>query len=251
MHRVLFEIGPLTFYSYGLFVAVGFLLASFFIVQDARRVGIPENSMLDCLLAVLVGGLIGGRILFVLINREIYLADPLKILMLYEGGLAFQGALFGGLVSGIAVAKIRKMPVLRSCDVIAPYIALGQAIGRIGCFLNGCCYGKIIESGIGVTFPGDDFMRIPVQLYSSAALFILFIALVLFRRVKSVPSGSIFAAYLFLCGIYRILIEFLRNDNPAVFFGMTLAQVLSVCMIVAGVVMWIVLYRKRVKGLKG
>jgi len=237
LHRILFHIGPFTLYTYGLFVAVAFVLGSLLILRDSKKAGISETAMLDCLLAILIGGIIGGRLLFVLINMGDYISDPARILMLHEGGLAFHGSLAGGLAAGAICAKLRGIPLLKGVDVVAPYIALGQAIGRVGCFMNGCCFGKVIDHGIGVTFPGEDVMRVPVQLYSSAALLVIFALLIAIRRGTR-TRGAVFAWYLILYGIYRTMIEFLRGDNPAVFMGLDLAQLISVGMFAAGVVMW-------------
>ncbi|MBD3296806.1 MAG: prolipoprotein diacylglyceryl transferase [Candidatus Omnitrophica bacterium] len=242
MHRILFEIGPLTFYSYGFFVAVGFLLAAFLSVREARRSGVPENDMMDILLSVLAGGLLGGRLLFVLLNREMFMAEPLSIIMLQEGGLAFHGALAGGAAAGILAVRVKRIPVLKMADLIAPYIALGHSIGRIGCYFNGCCYGRVIESGPGVTFPGETFMRIPVQLYSSLALLFIFIILIYLRRLRGIPRGGVFAAYLLIYGFFRFFVEFLRADNPAVYAGLTLSQLISAGMLLVGVLMLAVLF---------
>jgi phosphatidylglycerol:prolipoprotein diacylglycerol transferase len=246
MHRILFEIGPLKFYSYGFFVAVGFLLAAFLAVREARRTDIPDNDMLDVLLSILAGGLIGGRLLFVLINRELFAADPLSIIMLQEGGLAFHGALAGGVAAGLLAALLKRVPVLKVADLVAPYIALGHSIGRIGCFFNGCCYGRITEGPGGVTFPGEAVMRMPVQLYSSLALLLIAFFLLWLRGRRHVYRGAVFASYVLLYGIFRFFVEFLRADTPAVYAGLTLSQVISAGMVLAGTLMlgW-VLYHGR------
>lgn len=237
MHRILFEAGALKFYSYGFFVAAGFLLAAFLVVREAGRRGIPENDMLDVMLSILAGGLIGGRLLFVLLNREMFMAAPLDIIMLQEGGLAFHGALAGGVSAGFLAVLVKRMPVLEIADLIAPYIALGHSIGRIGCYFNGCCYGRITEQGPGVTFPGEVFMRVPVQLYSSLALLFIFIFLLLLRNRPGVPRGSVFASYVLIYGVYRFFVEFLRADTPALYAGLTLSQVISAGMILVGSLM--------------
>ena len=184
MDRVLLEIGPFTIYSYGAIVAFAFLVCSLMVINDSRKFGLPTEGILDLLLAILIGGIVGGRLLFVIINWPEYARDPLRILMLNEGGMAFHGALAGGLLAAIWITGAKKLPFWKTADTIAPYIALGQGIGRIGCLVNGCCYGKTVLGGIGVVMPGDTVMRIPTQVYSSAFLIVLSILLIQIREKR-------------------------------------------------------------------
>jgi phosphatidylglycerol:prolipoprotein diacylglycerol transferase len=116
--------------------------------------------------------------------------------------------------------RVNKMPALKTGDIIAPYIALGQAIGRIGCFLNGCCYGK--------------YKAIPAQLTESAAMFIIFLIL----RKRSSSNGRTFLLYLILYSAFRFLNEFLRGDNPAFLAGMTVSQVISLAVLASAAISW-------------
>jgi len=243
MHRVMFSIGPVTLYTYGLFVALGFLISTILILRDARKAGISQNTIFDCLMTVLISGLIGGRLLYVVINWEYYLQYPARALMFYEGGLAFQGALLAAILSGIIVARIKKISFWKTADLIAPYIALGQAIGRIGCFLNGCCYGKIVSSGWKVQFPGETVTRMPVQIYLSIGLFLLFFVLLKFRQ-KQFFSGSVFAMYLIAYGMFRFLMDYLRGDELVVISGIRLSQMISMGTFLCGVLIFIVLKNK-------
>ncbi len=240
MHRVLFQIGPFTLYSYGLFVAAGFLLSTFLILRDSEKFGISKDNIFDCLITILIGGLIGGRGLFVIINWEYYFYHPLKIFMFYEGGMAIQGGLVVATLSGAAVFRIKKIPFWRTSDLIAPYIALGQSVGRIGCFLNGCCYGRVIEKGIGVTFPQEAVMRVPTQIYSSLALLAIFVILIEIRQ-KRPFDGYVFTMYLALYSVFRFFMDFLRGDNLAVVSGMRLSQIISIGMLLCAIVIYVVL----------
>jgi len=212
MHRIIFQIGPFTLYAYGLMIAIGFLLGTVLILRDAKKSTLSQNDVFDCMIALLVGGLIGGRLLFVLINWDFYSEHLLRIVMLHEGGLAVQGAIAAGTISLIAAVKIKRISFWKMADIIVPYAALGQSIGRIGCFLNGCCCGKVIENGIGVVFPGETFMRMPTQVYLSFGLLMLFIVLI---GLKDRPhsEGSIFAWYLILYSGFRFGMDLLRGDN--------------------------------------
>jgi len=239
MHRIIFSIGPFTLYSYGLCVAIAFLISTVFILRDAKKNGFKQADILDCLIMVFLSGLIGGRLLYVLINAGYYFDCPLRILMFYEGGLAFQGALVGAVVSGVVVTRVKKLSFRKVADLIVPYMALGQAIGRIGCFLNGCCYGKVISFGPAVTFPGDAAARMPVQLYSSFILFLFFLFLLKIRK-KHFFDGCVFALYLAVYGIFRFFMDFLRGDELSVFFGIKLSQIIGAGTFLCGVLIFIV-----------
>lgn len=255
MHRVLIQIGPVTIYSYGFFIAAAFLACVLLIRRDARkfqefteRRAVPFDKLLDALVWALIGGIIGGRLLFVLINWQYYLEHPLRIFVLREGGMAFQGSLIAAILAGGLTCRLRGISFRKASDLVAPYIALGQAIGRIGCFFNGCCYGRIIGKGLGVIFPGEPYMRIPVQIYSSLCLVFLYLFLVFLRDKaflqKKHACGSVFCMYLILYSAFRFFIDFLRGDNPQVFSIFTLAQLISVGIFLAGIIMLRVLQIK-------
>ncbi|MFH1395365.1 MAG: prolipoprotein diacylglyceryl transferase [Candidatus Omnitrophota bacterium] len=241
MHRVFLQIGPVTFYSYGLCVAIGFLMSAFFLLRGANKyTEISKGTILDCLITLLISGLIGGRLLYVCINWEYYLRFPLRILMFHEGGLAFQGALIAAVFSGIIFCRVKKISFWKMSDLIVPYIVLGQAFGRIGCFFNGCCYGKIIQNGWRVMFPGEDVCRMPVQLYSSLVLFLICFLLLQLRRYR-LFQGSIFALYLILYGIVRFFMDFLRGDNLVLVWGIKLSQVIGLGTFLIGLALFVLL----------
>lgn len=250
MHRILLDIGPFTIYSYGLMVALAFLLSTFLILKDARRYGFSRDDVFDCLIAILIGGIIGGRILFVVLNGEYFARYPLKVFMLNEGGLAIQGAILVAVLAGALMTRIKKLPFWKGSDLVAPYIALGQSIGRIGCFLNGCCYGRATEGPLSVTFPGDTVARIPVQLYSSAFLLLIFIVLLSLRDKKPF-NGYLFTMYLVLYSFFRFFMDFFRGDDLVSWGGMTLSQLISVGMFSCGVIMFFALWTSNKKNKRG
>lgn len=243
MHPILFKIGPFTLYSYGFFVAAAFLVSSILILREASRSGIKRESVLDVLIALLLGGLIGGRALFVAINLKYFLSNPLHVFMLSEGGMAFHGGLAGGILGVYLACRARKISFWGTLDLVSPYAALGHAIGRIGCFMNGCCYGKPAISGPGVVFPGDTVARIPTQIYESVLLLVLFIALKGVWRKRSF-DGQVFSAYIMLYALLRFAMEYLRGDNPQIASGLTLPQLISIGMLVLGAGLWVVLGRR-------
>jgi phosphatidylglycerol:prolipoprotein diacylglycerol transferase len=149
-------------------------------------------------------------------------------------------AIFGGIVFGSIFAclfiKKNKMDLLTSLDLLIPFIALGQAIGRIGCFLNGCCYGKV--SAFGIYSPVSGQTLIPTQLYSSLSMFLIFLILRFMLNRKHLP-GQILYFYLFFYSIKRFSIEFFRNDSPRIFHGLTIFQLLSLAMFFFSLAMFI------------
>ncbi|MBD3380370.1 MAG: prolipoprotein diacylglyceryl transferase [Candidatus Omnitrophica bacterium] len=239
MHRILFQIGPVTLYSYGFMIAVGFVLSTVLILGEARKEGLPGESVFDAMIAVLAGGMIGGRLLFVAINAEYYFRHPVRVLFFNEGGMAIQGALAGALIGGLLVCRLKRLPFWRTSDVVAPYAALGQAIGRIGCFFNGCCYGYPYSGPCAVLFPGDPVPRFPSQLLYSGALLMLFVVLLAVKREKPF-QGFVFISYLVLYGTLRFSLDFLRGDALMTLDGLTLSQALGLAITAAGIVLWVV-----------
>ena len=162
--------------------------------------------------------------------------------MLTRGGLSWYGGLILGVVAGIVYLRFKKANLYKTVDLIIPFIALAQAIGRIGCFLNGCCFGK--ESWLGIYFPVHDAVLIPTQLYSSFLLLLIFMVL-RFMQNYSHKDGQIFYAYLFLYSIKRFLVEFWRADNKVILYGLTLFQLISLGIFIFSVIMFCVISRKR------
>jgi len=240
MHPILFKFGFFTLYSYGLFVAIGFLVASFLALRDFEKVGYSKDVVVDCIFMVLLGGIIGGRLLFVMLNLAYYIEHPIKIIMINEGGLAFQGGLVCAVFFGIWITKKKNISFLKSADIISPYIALGHCFGRIGCFFNGCCYGKVICSGLGVVFPGENVMRVPSQLFESFFLLILFVLLLSFRNKKSF-DGQIFVLYFIFYSFFRFFLDFLRDDVINVFIGLKLSQFIGIVIFCIGIIFFIIL----------
>jgi phosphatidylglycerol:prolipoprotein diacylglycerol transferase len=242
MHPILFEFGPVKIYSYGLLVAAGFIAAALLAKAQARRQGMPAEKILNLCLCLVVSGILGARLLYILQNLDFYIEYPVQALMLYEGGLTFYGGLVLAVVCAIVFLKRERLPVFKTLDLVAPYLALAQGIGRIGCFLNGCCYGKPVDSDFAVYFPGEDIGRHPVQLYSSLNLLLIFIILRVFqarRTGKAQIPGRVLLLYFLLYSIARFLMEYLRGDNLPVFANLTLHQIISLGLFsVSGGLLW-------------
>ncbi|MCX5697792.1 MAG: prolipoprotein diacylglyceryl transferase [Candidatus Omnitrophica bacterium] len=225
MHPEVCTIGPFTIYSYGLMLALAFVVGQYLASRQARKEKFNPEAVFNFLFLSVISGIAGARIFYVLENLRYYLGDPLEIIMFQHGGLSWFGGLILGACCGLLYLKRKGMPIYRVLDLVAPFIALSQAIGRIGCLLNGCCYGKAAEWGFW--FPEKGEFLIPTQVCSSLALILIFFAL-RFMQERPHKNGEIFFAYLLLYSLKRFFIEFWRGDNPVVLRGMTLFQILSV-----------------------
>jgi len=138
MHPVLFRIGPFTLHTYGVFVAMAFLSAIALALREARREGEDANKILDLCLYVLVAAVVGSRILYVLVNWSAFRHDPFEIVRIWHGGLVFYGGFIGAVITGLWYIGRKRLPLLKTADIMAPSIAFGQFVGRIGCFFAGC-----------------------------------------------------------------------------------------------------------------
>ena len=229
MHPIIAKIGPLYVYSYGLMVAIGFAIAMLLAYRHANEFGVDKDKIVDFGIAILLGGIFGARLLYVLTNLKYYISHPLEIINLTKGGLVWYGAFLFGILVGIIFVKRNKINFWKGADLLAPYIALAQAIGRIGCFLNGCCYGGEVPSSFifSVVFPGESVFRHPTQIYSSFILLLLFIILRAWQKIRRF-NGEVFLGYILLYSITRFGLEFLRGDNPRIFSIFTLSQLISI-----------------------
>lgn len=249
MFPVLFKVGPLAIHSYGLFVAIAFLVGLAISLFYARKEGIENQTILDLAIYVIISAVVGARIFYVLGQWDYYRSNPLEILMLQNGGLVFLGGLLLSILTIVIYARIKSLPLLKLLDALTPGTALGYAIGRIGCFLNGCCFGLPTKLPWGLVFPPGSLAALyfpaepihPTQLYSSlSVLLVFFVLLWLYRRKKF--DGQIIFWGLILYAVYRFLVEFLRY-SPVHWLQLTPSQWLSIALFVFGI--WgLIRYRK-------
>lgn len=254
MYPVLFKFGPLTIHTYGLFVAIGFLLGLGLAVRQAKKEGIPSYKIVDLGFYILLAAIIGSRLFFIFINIGHYIKNPLDIFKIWEGGLVFYGGILLAVPTVIWYAKKSGLSLWNMADVFAPSIAIGHSIGRIGCFAAGCCYGKPAESlPWAVTFTDPQSLaRIgiplhPTQLYESAGEFINFLILITLRRYKSF-DGQLFLTYALLYSVLRFIVEFFRGDigRGFIIYNMSLSQGISILMFLIASGGLIVLKKRKV-----
>ncbi len=256
MHPDLFEIpflGGLTVHTYGVLLAVGFLAGATFCVHQARRYGENPQRLLDLSFYILISAILGSRLYYVLIEWDYYARYPLQILNFTRGGLVFYGGAIGAILTSIFFMRRWKMPVWRTCDLMAPAVPLGIVFGRRGCFAAGCCYGRPTEVAWAVVFNNPDTIAIrgipihPTQIYASLDGLVLFVALVLFQRYKRF-HGQVFSAFLIGYAFLRYAIEepFRGGERGAAVEGFSVSVATGVPVLLAGVGLMLFLgYRAR------
>ncbi|HVF09865.1 MAG TPA: prolipoprotein diacylglyceryl transferase [Abditibacteriaceae bacterium] len=246
---------PIKLHSYGFFLIVGFFAATWSACLEARRRGYDPNLILDLAMPILLVSILACRALFVLLNLDKFESFS-EMLRVWDGGLSFHGALIGPLPVLGYFAWSRKIKFGMLCDLIAPSVFLGYALGRIGCFFNGCCYGAICDLPWAVQFPDEHNRNFltppshPAQLYSSLLALVLFFVM---QRAKLLPrfnrfSGQLTLLFFAFYAVERAFIEIFRNGVTAqTVFGMpwlTRAQFASVLGLIVIAIIWAVLARR-------
>jgi phosphatidylglycerol:prolipoprotein diacylglycerol transferase len=237
MKPILFSFGVFHLYTYGLSIAVGVLLSIMLMNRQALKEGFPKSEeVFDLAFAILVWGFLGARLFYVIQNFSFYAAHPLKIFAVWEGGLIFYGGAFAALFGFWLTARRLRLPFWKVLDFIAPYAALAHAFGRIGCFLNGCCYGKACDLPWAVRFPEVSHLVHPAQLYEAFYDLALF-AFLFVRRKRVRFEGEIGLLYFLFYGMGRYLIEFVREPGW-MWMGLTSNQWLSAAIILTAFILF-------------
>lgn len=244
MHPVAFHIGNFTIYWYGIFAAVGFLLAFWTASRRAPREGIPGERIADLAPWLIGGAIVGARALFVISYwKEEFAGKPIwEIFMLRRSGLVYYGGLIGACLATIFYARIKNLRLWKVADIIAPSIALGHGIGRIGCLMTGCCYGRTTAMPWGIRFPSEHATHgltvHPTQVYESLLNLLLYLGLLwVYRRKKF--DGQIFGLYLVGYALLRSFVELFRGDYPVYYLGglVTPAQLVSIAILATGAIL--------------
>lgn len=210
----------LTFHWYGVLMALGMASGIALCCAREKRYNVPRDTTLDLALIVIPAGIVGARLYYVLFSWREYAANPIRALFIWEGGMAVYGSIIGGLVAGFLYARVKKLPFLRLADLFAPSVALGQAIGRWGNFVNQEAYGAVATQAWQQRFPISVFIRADGQwhfatfFYESAwCLAIVAMLLVAERKRLFRRDGGVFRTYVFLYAVERALVEGLRTDS--------------------------------------
>ena len=248
----LFSIGPLTIHTYGLFVALGFVAALGVTIKLCKSHGLEAQQVMDMAFTTIIWGIIGSRLVFVLMNFSYYRAHPADVFKVWEGGLVFSGGLIVAALAAIWYSRKHHLSFWEMGDLFAPGLAIGQGIGRIGCFMAGCCYGKPTDKIWGVVFthPNSlaplDIVLHPAQLYSFLSGLVIFLVL-LFLHAKRKYEGQVLLWFLILHSTGRLLIERFRGDDRGLIPGteMSVTQLIAILILIASVVALFTLKSKK------
>jgi len=246
VQKVAFHIGSLPIHWYGLLLATGFLAGLWTASRRAVRDGIKPEQVIDSGSWLILGAIIGARALYVVSYWDRLFQEPLfptapwtEIFMVQRGGLVFYGGLIGATAAGLIYVWKNQLPVWKFADALAPSIALGYVPGRLGCLMNGCCYGRETSVPWAIHFPLDHETHglgvHPTQIYDSLLSLGLYLALARLYRNKQF-DGQIFAGYLVGYAVTRSVVEAFRGDYPVHYLGGTLtpAQLVSAAILVVG-----------------
>lgn len=259
MYPELFRIGGITIYTYGVFLALAFLSAILFTVRLAAREGLPKERVYDLSLWMLLASLVGSKILMLIVEPQ-YRQDPVQLFSLdfLRSGGVFYGGLIGALLTGYVLMKRYQLPWWKTADVFAPGVALGNFLGRQGCFAAGCCWGTPTSSPWGVRFTelGHQITGVPTnvalhpaQLYESFAMLIVFGVLLWAHKHKRF-DGQVILLYALLYSVVRFANEFVRDNKRSDLLGLTAltglstSQLISILIGVSALVVLIVRWRR-------
>lgn len=257
MYPKLFEFGPLTLYTYGLLLALSYLLGLQVAVNRGERRGIGRAQMMDLGIYVIVSAFVGAKLLLVVVDFGHFRENPSDLFSLFRAGGVFYGGLLLAAAVTIWYVRRHRLPIWDVGDAIAPGIALGHVTGRLGCFLGGCCYGRPTDVPWAVTFTNPEaaanvgtplgMALHPTQLYEAGAELLILIGLLIFERRGRAFPGRTFFSYLIVYGISRFVIEFYRGDPRGFVFNslMSTSQFISLLLIPASIIMLVLLARRR------
>ncbi len=258
MKPTLFNIGSFNVSSYYFMGMVGLVLGIFFALWETKRKGLDMRLSINGIFWVTVMGYIGARAMHIVFDGflEIYLQKPLAMIAFWRGGLAFYGTIIFGLPTVVWFFRYHKAPLLKYLDIYTYGLALGVGIGRLGCYLNGCCFGDISSSSIATRFiryglsAKNQFVRdiildlrhdpypvFPSQMISFYANLLIFLFLWVFVRKRYKKDGTIFGLWMILYGIFRFFIEIFRADERGLFFNnlISSSQIIAIISVVVGI----------------
>jgi phosphatidylglycerol:prolipoprotein diacylglycerol transferase len=249
MHPILFEVGDWPVYSYGVLLAAAYLAALQLAVVRARRLGIDGTKIMDLGIYLIIAALVGAKLMLIAIDFRYFVNQPREILSLVRAGGVFYGGLIAALAVAIWLVRRYDLRLWTTADLFAPGIALGHVIGRFGCLLAGCCYGRPTSVPWAITFTNPAAAANvgtplgvplhPTQLYDAGAELLILIALLITERRGRPFAGRTFWLYVLLYGISRFIIEFYRGDDRGVILGVSTSQFVSLIAVPVAIAMLI------------
>ena len=243
----LFSIGSFTIHGYGLMIGLGFLISVLWAAAEAKKAGLSADHITSIALWTLVIGVLGGKLLFIIVEFKTFISAPLSVLG--SSGFVVYGGIITGVLTIIGYCLIKKISVGDYIDMIASFVPLNQAFGRVGCFLAGCCYGRETDAWYGVIFPEGclapaGVKLVPTQLIMAAGDLAIFIILYVLRTKKILSGGRLAAAFLTMYSVGRFAVEFLRNDYRGSIGFLSTSQFIALWIFAIGVIFLVISGRK-------
>jgi phosphatidylglycerol:prolipoprotein diacylglycerol transferase len=247
MHPILFEIAGWPIYAYGLLLALAYLVGLQLAVVRARRRGVDASRVMDLGIYLIIAALVGAKLMLVIVDFDYFAERPGEILSLVRAGGVFYGGLLAALGVALWLVRRYRLDLWTTADLMAPGIALGHVVGRLGCLLAGCCYGRPTDVPWAITFTSPAAAENvgtplgiplhPTQLYDAGAeLLILVLLLATERRGRPFP-GRTFWLYMLLYAISRFIIEMFRGDERGMILGVSTSQFVSLLIVPLSLVM--------------
>lgn len=247
MHPILFEIGGWPVYSYGVLLALAYLVALQLAVARARRRGLDGAKVMDLGIYLIIAALVGAKVMLVIVDFRYFVDQPRELLSLARAGGVFYGGLVGALVTAIVLVRRYHLRIWSTADLFAPGIALGHVIGRMGCLFAGCCYGRPTNVPWAITFTNPlaasnvgtplGIPLHPTQIYDAAAELVILIVLLMSERRGRTFEGRTFWLYMLLYGVSRFVIEFYRGDDRGTVLGVSTSQFVSIVVVPLAIAM--------------
>ena len=248
MHPILFNVGPWPVYSYGVLLAASYLAGLWMAVARARRAGVDSGRVLDLGIYLIIAALVGAKLMLVLVDVRYFANEPGEMLSLVRAGGIFYGGLIAAGGTAWMMAGRYGLPLWTTADLVAPAVAFGHMIGRVGCLLAGCCYGRPTAVPWAVTFTDPvaaanvgtplDVPLHPTQLYDGGVELLILIVLLAIERKGAGFAGRTFSLYILLYASARFFVEFYRGDERGMLAGLSTSQVVSLAMVPIAVLMW-------------
>jgi phosphatidylglycerol:prolipoprotein diacylglycerol transferase len=253
------NVGPLVMPTYGILLVLGMLAGLWIVTRQARKAGLVPDTISDMAVYAIIAGLIGAKVLLLVVEWPFYSRNPRELLSLFQSGGVFYGGLLGAIPVAFWYARRHRLDGWKTADVLAPGVAVGQAVGRLGCFMAGCCYGRPTDVPWAVTFtdlyanrnvgtPLDTPLH-PTQIYESLACFLI-LGILLWMAPRKRFHGQVVLSYVTLYAVARFVIERFRGDAIRGFVlggRLSTSQAIAIAMIVAvALVLPYLVRRKRV-----
>jgi phosphatidylglycerol:prolipoprotein diacylglycerol transferase len=258
--KIFYYLGPLKNSQHTLFLSIGFLVAILWGIRQAKKLNLDEVKIIDLGITIFISSLVGARLFHVFYERpEYYIQYPLRIFAIWQGGFVYYGGFLFAILASFIFVKIKKLPIGKVADVASMSIPLGLGIGRIGCALAGCCYGRPTDFFWGIKYNiinnirpqvisiNPELINVPLhptQLLMSGYNFLIFMILYFYRK-KQKFSGELFIMFGILYSVFRFFVEFLRaDDRGSEIFYLTISQFISIGLFVVSIILYIINFSK-------